>query len=464
MHSYFLFVLLVILISCGCQTKMQADKDPNPPSTTEKIAVLETPAIKIPAPIIADPEIMPDIIVSPSYPSRLGGSGTPRRKEYVHYVPNSYEFWTNPYFATTHLLEGCTGTNCECSPGEANCKPIPAFANILLEHSNFVACKGGPYAVCYYSGPSDGSTDLSCRLSEDGRFANCKCFAVPWGVYFVDINAILNYDIYQQTVAVCGSDGSGCSSTANTNKAPVCEAINKNQFIPGADLISTFSFDCVPTNGLGQTNCEPSLYAGCMTAPCQFTETPGIVECSCPTFNGPYQVGTTLADPEEECTLGNNLVWSAAFSPSVSTIPPTSPCIPDAPGFNGCPLFDPNTMSAPPGTDCQAICHAYACMNDAGIESAFTCDATLCTGECNERPLLEAACEGLADCPAAGLIEIAKLESAVECSCCASQLCGCVPNTVTNNAIFDLNQRQRDLGVIPQCDLNGTLCGVASTF
>ncbi len=29
----------------------------------------------------------------------------------------------------------------------------PAFADILLEQSNFLPCKGGPIALCYYSGP-----------------------------------------------------------------------------------------------------------------------------------------------------------------------------------------------------------------------------------------------------------------------------------------------------------------------
>jgi hypothetical protein len=394
-----------------------------------------------------------------------GGGDGPRAHEptYIHFVPNSYAFWTNPLFATTHLIEGCTGENCECNPGDENCEALPAFANILLDESNFVWCKGGPYAVCYYSGPNDGSTDLSCELTSDGRFANCKCFEVAWGVYFVDINAILNWEIYQKTINVCGQDGSLCSGPFNVNVAPVCEAINKNKFIPEADLISTFSFSCVPTNGLGQTNCSENLYAGCMTAPCQRTAEEGIVECSCPIFSGPYQVGTTLATPEEECTLGEGLVWSAAFTPAGSTIPPTSPCIPDAPGGNGCPLYD-DSMMPPGGTDCEAICEAYACMNENNIQPAYTCDATLCTGECNEQDLIKSACEDLAACPAAGLVAIADLEAAVECSCCASQLCGCGPNEPTNNLIFELNQEQRNKSITPQCDINGTLCGAPTQF
>lgn len=391
-------------------------------------------------------------------PRMLGGGGQGGQNLYVHYVPNSFSFWTDPNFATTYLLKGCTGDNCVCTPGTPNCEPIPAFANIVLEGSNFVWCKGGPYAVCYYSGPSDGDTDLSCTRTADGRFANCKCFEVPWGVYFVDINAILNYDIGLQTRNVCKDDGSACVGGANINKAPVCEAINRNHFIPGADLVSTFSLSCVPTNGLGQTDCPSNVYAGCMTAPCQRTATPGIVECSCPTYDGPYQVGTALASTDE-CTLGDKLVWSAAYSPSGSTIPPTSPCIPDAPGGNGCPLYEQCETELPDGTDCVAICEAYSCTNALGIEPAYTCDATLCTGECNERQILEGACEGLGDCPPEGLVAIGALESAAGCSCCASQLCNCEPSPATNNAIADFNQRQRELSITPQCDINGTLCG-----
>lgn len=374
----------------------------------------------------------------------------------VHFVPNSYKFWTNPRFATTHLTSGCTGSNCSCASG-ADCVAIPAFADILVQPTNFVWCKGGPYALCYYSGPATG--DLSCTLTADGRFANCNCFEVPWGAYFVDMNAILNRKVYKATVKACGSDGSACAGPANVNKAPVCQAINQKKLIPGADLISTFSLDCVPSDGLGLTNCGQATYAGCMTAPCKRTGSKGIVECSCPTYDGPYQVGATLADPQTQCTLGGDLVWSAAFSPSAITTPPVEPCVPDAPGGNGCPLFDADTMSVPAGTDCKAICKAYSCKGQARIESAYTCDATLCTGQCNDQDLLTAACSGLSKCPAKGILAIAKLEAAVGCSCCASQLCGCLPDGTTNAAIFDLNDRQRNLGITPQCDVNDTLCG-----
>ena len=67
----------------------------------------------------------------------------------VHFVPNSHAFWSDP-------------TNWTTSFG-------PAYADITLASSNFVPCRGGPFALCYYSGPSSGATDLSCTLSADGN-------------------------------------------------------------------------------------------------------------------------------------------------------------------------------------------------------------------------------------------------------------------------------------------------------
>jgi len=157
------------------------------------------------------------------------------------FVPNTFSFWNNPKNFTTAYG--------------------PAYADITLASTNFLPCLGGPYALCYYSGPSPET----CTLTKNGKFADCLCFEIPFGVYFVDINAILNHKVYVDTVNQCGADGSLCQTL---NSAPVCQAINQNTLIPGADLYSTFSFDCVPTNGIGQTNCGTAPYAGCMTAPC----------------------------------------------------------------------------------------------------------------------------------------------------------------------------------------------------
>ena len=109
------------------------------------------------------------------------------------------------------------------------------------------------------------------------------------------------------------------------------------------------------------------------------------------------------------------------------------------------------------GVDCAKVCDEYhTCLQPKGAQAGFTCDATLCTDECNDRDLVSTACSGLAGCD---ISEIVKAETAAECSCCASQLCGCDPSTKTNKAIFALDQQQRDRGITPQCDINGTLCG-----
>lgn len=384
-----------------------------------------------------------------------GSAPSPTTSGIVHFVPNSHAFWSDPANWTTSFGA--------------------AYADITLTSSNFVPCRGGPYALCYYSGPSSGPEDLSCTMTADGNYANCQCFDIPYGVYFVDINAILNHDIYLKTVAQCGADGSLC---ATLNSAPVCAKVNAGNLIPGTSVYSTFSFDCVPENGLGVTNCPTAPYAGCMTAPCFKGSQAGIVSCSCPVFNGPYQVGQN----DQACTLGSDLVWSAAYAPAATpTATPATPglfaspansraaapgavpspgtCLPDAPGGLGCPLYVPGVTMIPAdsGVDCAKVCDEYhTCLQPKGAQAGFTCDATLCTDECNDRDLVSVACNGLAGCD---ISEIVKAETAAECSCCASQLCSCDPSPKTNQAITALNQQQRERGIKPQCDINGTLCG-----
>ena len=233
----------------------------------------------------------------------------------------------------------------------------------------------------------------------------------------------------------------------------------------------------MPTNGIGITNCSQAPYAGCMTAPCSKTDQTGIVQCSCPVFNGPYQVGQN----EQQCTLGSDLIWSAAYAPPATptatptasmaerasanpiavpaAIPSPPACLPDAPGGVGCPLYVPGNTMLPPGSDvdCIKVCDEYdSCKQSGGTQAGYTCDATLCTDECNDRDLLGPACSGLSGCD---ISEIVKAETEATCSCCASQLCGCNPTAKTNAAIYTLNQQQRDRGIKPQCDINGTLCG-----
>ncbi|HXQ39504.1 MAG TPA: hypothetical protein VN843_36235 [Anaerolineales bacterium] len=192
----------------------------------------------------------------------------------------------------------------------------PPWADITTANSNFLECKGASIALCYYSGP--GPT-TPCTLDGLG-IANCTCYEIPAGQrYLVDINAILNLDVYLKTAAVCGKDGSKCRPTG-TIDAPVCDAINNNNLIPGADLVSAFSLYLEKQIHIDPTTCStPAAYAGCMTAPCKRTGKTDpntglpLVQCGCPTFTGPYQVGTKIQ--QDQCVLGGNYIWSAAYQP-----------------------------------------------------------------------------------------------------------------------------------------------------
>lgn len=323
-------------------------------------------------------------------------------------------------------------------------------------------------------------------MTSDGKFANCRCVEIPYGPYWVDINAILDEDTYNKTVRTCGTDGIDCKAP---NSAPVCDEINSNDlFPPGAAVpsphtISTFSLalNPIPEFALGQTNCDAALYAGCMTAPCVETgefiqicdDSKGDKECNLrpintcafPTFNGKYQVGQNDAD----CVIGKGQppdnVWSAAFNPTAASTAPTPGCFPDAPGDIGCPLLakvpdssnpiEPIIPEKPRDINCNTVCNEYRKSPQNGVEVAFTCDATLCTAN-NDPDLIGFACSGLVD---AKISEILLLETEVGCSCCASQICECEPSEQTNQEIFILNEMQRQRFITPQCDLNGTLCG-----
>jgi hypothetical protein len=94
------------------------------------------------------------------------------------------------------------------------------------------------------------------------------------------------------------------------------------------------------------------------------------------------------------------------------------------------------------------------------VEVGFTCDATLCTATKSDFDLVQQACSGLQN---SSVSEILKLETEVGFSCAASQICDCEPKKKTNEEIFILNESQREKGIVPQCDLNGTLCGVQTS-
>jgi hypothetical protein len=126
------------------------------------------------------------------------------------------------------------------------------------------------------------------------------------------ISAILNYDVYLQTIDVCKADGRDC--VGQINKAPVCGAINSGEFNKGADLISTFDTDARDriSDSLEfgpPLTCEKAPYAACMTAACKQKKGANPV-CSCPVFDGVFQLPT----PGASCDAGAGLIPSASFA------------------------------------------------------------------------------------------------------------------------------------------------------
>ena len=102
----------------------------------------------------------------------------------IHFVPNSQEFWDFSKNWPTNFG--------------------PAYRDTVTAPTNFLPCTG-QYALCAESGPEP----LPCTVTPDGRFANCKC-TVQTGLNYVQITAILNEKVYQDTVNVCGADGAKC--------------------------------------------------------------------------------------------------------------------------------------------------------------------------------------------------------------------------------------------------------------
>jgi hypothetical protein len=100
----------------------------------------------------------------------------------------------------------------------------------------------------------DGTLPCTTNTLRNDPISECTCIEIPYGVYYVDINAILDVETYQQTVAYCGQTGENCP---NKNQAPVCNTINSNHLFPGADLISTFSFACT---GLPELDRQRALH------------------------------------------------------------------------------------------------------------------------------------------------------------------------------------------------------------
>ncbi len=234
-------------------------------------------------------------------------------------------------FASVVLLASAAGAELRCAkqPFVENVfwttEHGPAKADIMLQSSNMISCTSGTYALCYYA----GADPAPCKVDSAKGIASCECEKFEASTehpMYVDINSILNTCVYIETVAACGTDGSGCAPTGETI-APVCDYIEAQSLIPWADLVSTFSFRKVRDGAGGKfqldcTDCDRGLYAGCMTAPCYespSTKPTGKVICECPLFEGPFQYGRKTS--EAQCDLGAEQVWSAAYNPAGCATP-----------------------------------------------------------------------------------------------------------------------------------------------
>lgn len=208
----------------------------------------------------------------------------------------------------------------------------PAYADILGKpDTNLLKCEGGPFALCFYSGPDAISGQLGeplpCDTSKYDTVSECTCLVIDAGPYFVDILGILNEAVYEATVAACGADGSLCP---NIGDAPVCDVVNeklkeKEKMFPGANLVSVFSLDFATDVPIGNSACDSGKYAACMTAPCYYPNgDPGsdTAQCLCPNYAGAFQIGQD--GKESQCSLGNANVWSAANNVRGGTTYPPS--------------------------------------------------------------------------------------------------------------------------------------------
>lgn len=232
----------------------------------------------------------------------------------------------------------------------------PPRADEYEAASNFLACRGNAYALCYYSGPSGqqpvkpgtSAPPLPCNPNGPNS-ADCTCYGLDDGVYegeltynYVEVGSILNPAVLRETLDQCGADGSGCLNMVNLHglchtpegviaeaeecqEAPVCSYLGDaaagvpQTLYPHLDdvtLISTFSFAYRDVHYLGSTECADTpdpVYAGCMTAPCREAEN-GLMTCDCPLYGGPYEVGQSYPSPNlVMCNISPN-VWSAAYN------------------------------------------------------------------------------------------------------------------------------------------------------
>jgi hypothetical protein len=206
-------------------------------------------------------------------------------------APNNIEFWENSEHWTTNFG--------------------PTFRDTIQGVSYFLPCTA-QFALCFHSGAAPDT----CTENSTGRFAKCIC-TVNKSINYVLISAILNYNVYQSTVAACGIDGSGCQKP---DSAPVCQFLANGKLLPGAKVISTYdvtSYQDVANafkEGTSAVTLCDGAYAACMTAGCQF-QSDGTALCKCPIFHGKFQ----LVGPGAQCNLGDSLVPSAGYIPALDS-------------------------------------------------------------------------------------------------------------------------------------------------
>lgn len=209
----------------------------------------------------------------------------------------------------------------------------PPWSGGSYGSTGMLYCPAATYALCHFSGPADptgtnpDNIPLPCVLNSSGTVATCTCPVFEGGSY-VNMPGILNLGAFYETTAVCGSNGSNCKNLSNCPDgdcddsipvAPVCKYISgqdpddpESSFIPGADLISTFSYAMQGSYPSGSTTCTDIYRAGCMTAPCWYEKQTassgdqGYARCECPTF---YFSSTSLSQDNLDCDAGYGHVW-----------------------------------------------------------------------------------------------------------------------------------------------------------
>lgn len=245
------------------------------------------------------------------------------------------------------ILTGLVAIALLLVPAQAQDQPPPR-ADAFDSASNFLACSGNSYALCYYSGPkaatptSGGEAVRPLPCTVQGNNADCTCYAINDGTMggrhkynFVEIGSILNPKVRKDAKMECGDDGSGClnmkslaACTKSGGKGAGCQMASmcgllgnvktgeRQKLYPQQSdiaLISTFSFAYHDVHQFGSTDCSAEAnpaYAGCMTAPC-VKSADGLTQCTCPIYKGPYQIGQSFSGIQCDISA-DNTIWSAA--------------------------------------------------------------------------------------------------------------------------------------------------------